>query len=312
MASDNQIIFSIIIPAKDEEKFIIHCLQAMRYLDFNPDEMETIVVDNGSTDRTVALAKEYGAKVIVINSGTIGKLRNEGAKIASGKILAFIDADCVPGRHWLKNALPHFENPQIAAVGSKPSLPEHGTTWVENTWLIMKQIPKYGETKWLSSSNFIVRKSVFDQVNGFDKSLVTCEDADIGYKISQRWKMLNDPSVKIIHLREPKTISQFFKKELWHGAANYQGIMKHGFLLHELPSLILPLITLGCVIGMGLGLLLSSGKLMTMSMIFLFFPPVLLTIKVITRTGNLSRLILILYLSFVYSLARSAAIFKWK
>ena len=310
MASDNQIIFSIIIPAKDEEKFIIHCLQAMRYLDFNPDEMETIVVDNGSTDRTVALAKEYGAKVIVINSGTISKLRNEGAKIASGKILAFIDADCVPHKNWLPNAVPHFEDKNVACVGSEPLLPDENVTWVQKAWSTMKQKPVQSETHWLSSCNFIVRKDVFDAVGGFDESLITCEDADIGYRIYSKWKLVNDPSVSVVHLREPKTIPEFFKKEIWHGVGNYKGLLRHGLFIRELPSLIVPFWTILCCLGLCLGLIFVSFNFMVVSAALYFLLPAVLTTRVVLRTGEFLKGPSIFILFVIYSIARAIAVFK--
>ncbi|GAF90754.1 unnamed protein product, partial [marine sediment metagenome] len=113
---------TVIIPAKNEENYIDKCIEGIKAIDFNKNQMEIIVVDNGSKDRTINIASNSGAKVIEVQDVTIGELRNYGAKVAKGEILAFLDADCIPHKKWLKNALWHFDNPDVACVGSEPIL----------------------------------------------------------------------------------------------------------------------------------------------------------------------------------------------
>ena len=307
-----EIKFSIIIPAKNEENYIVGCLEGIRSLSFNPDQIEVIVVNNNSTDQTGVYAERLGAKVLNIGNRTIGGLRNAGAEVASGEFLAFIDADCIPDQEWLNNALLHFENTKVAAVGSKPFLPETGTTWVERTWSLMKQMPKPCEVNWLSSCNFIVRKTVFENLQGFDPELVTCEDADIGFRISRKWTMINDPSVKVIHLREPKTLIEFFKKEKWHGAANYKGLRRHGLVLKEIPSLVFPIFTGLGLIGIIIGVILTS-KMMLFWAAFLFvLPGFIQTLRAFKRVGISLKNIPIFLLYIIYNVARFSAILNFK
>ncbi len=94
---------------------------------------ECIVVDNGSTDDTVKIAKQKGAKVLTMPDGTISALRNFGAKTAQGDYLAFIDADCAIDTNWLRCALPHFEDPTVGCAGSHPGIPKE-STWVQEAW----------------------------------------------------------------------------------------------------------------------------------------------------------------------------------
>ena len=69
---------SAIIIAKNEEKRIGDCLKSIKWVD------EIIVVDNGSTDKTVAIAKKQGAKIIGVSKATFSDLRNKGIKEAKG------------------------------------------------------------------------------------------------------------------------------------------------------------------------------------------------------------------------------------
>ncbi len=85
-------LVSIVIPARNEENYIEKTLESIKsqtYLN-----IETIVVCNGCTDKTKEVAKEY-AKILNLKENNVSKARNEGAKIAKGKFLIFLDADTV-------------------------------------------------------------------------------------------------------------------------------------------------------------------------------------------------------------------------
>lgn len=85
---------SIIIPACNEEKYLPATLESVRQaLRPTGDVAELIVVDNDSTDTTAAIAREFGATVIPEQIHNISRVRNTGAKAASGEMLLFLDAD---------------------------------------------------------------------------------------------------------------------------------------------------------------------------------------------------------------------------
>jgi glycosyltransferase involved in cell wall biosynthesis len=190
---------SFVIPAKNEAQMIGRCLDAINNLDYDPARRECIVVDNGSMDDTVKIAKLKGAKVLTMPDKTISALRNLGAKEARGDYLAFIDADCLINNEWLKNALPHFQNPAVGCVGSHPDIPED-CSWVEKTWHRQTgSKSKVVEVDWLGSANILVRCSAFIQTGGFNESLTTCEDVDFCYRVRCEYK---------IHTGEAKAVSR--------------------------------------------------------------------------------------------------------
>jgi glycosyltransferase involved in cell wall biosynthesis len=78
---------SVIIIAKNEDKMIPDCLESIKWAD------EIVLVDSGSTDKTVSIAKKYNARVIEHNSGSFSDWRNAGLKAAKGKWILYIDAD---------------------------------------------------------------------------------------------------------------------------------------------------------------------------------------------------------------------------
>jgi len=78
---------SVIIIAKDEEKKVGDCLKSVEWVD------EIILVDTGSTDKTIKIAEKYGASVVRHKGGSYSDWRNKGLKEASGKWVLYVDAD---------------------------------------------------------------------------------------------------------------------------------------------------------------------------------------------------------------------------
>lgn len=86
--------FSVVIPAYNEARYLPATLQAVRRAeDFLCEPVEIIVADNESTDATVAVAREYGARVVTVDIHCIAAVRNRGAAAATGRYLVFCDAD---------------------------------------------------------------------------------------------------------------------------------------------------------------------------------------------------------------------------
>lgn len=301
--------FSIIIPAYNEEKRLPGCLESIQNLDYPSEDREVIVVDNGSTDSTRDIAALYGAKVLVDDTKNVSGLRNLGMSHAGGEILAFIDADCVAGKSWLKNAGIYVDMMDIAAWGAPPALPKE-STWVQRTWYLVRQKEKMvQEVDWLETMNLFVRKDHFTGIGGFNEGLVTCEDVDFCYRIRKYGKIISDSRLEVIHLGEAKTLKEFMKKEIWRGKSNLSGLRSHGFSLKELPSLsiplyfgvFLPLSFLGSVI-------FKSPVWFIANLGFYLLPSVVVIFKVRQKDINFSALLRLLFLIQVYFFSRTVAV----
>src|SRR5438128_9564544 len=89
--------FSVIIPAHNEEKYLPRLLDSIEVARSNysagAKEIEVIVANNQSTDRTAEVALAHGARVVNVERRRIAAARNGGARAAAGEILCFIDAD---------------------------------------------------------------------------------------------------------------------------------------------------------------------------------------------------------------------------
>ncbi len=105
---------SVVIPTLGEEESIGACLRALRAQGV---PVEIIVVDGGSKDKTVEIAREIADIVIVAPGTNIAEARQIGAEAATGEIIVTTDADSVPPSGWLEKLLRHFSDPGVVAVG---------------------------------------------------------------------------------------------------------------------------------------------------------------------------------------------------
>ena len=312
----NDVIVSFIIPTLNVEEYLPKCLGAIQRQTASDRKFEIIVVDNGSTDKSVQYANEYGATVYIAPGKTVAALRNIGAAHSRGLFLAFVDADCVIGDHWLESGLKHFNDPQVGAAGAPTAITENAT-WVGRYWFLQRHgNQRIEKVTWLPTENIMIRKFIFGQVGGFNESLITCEDVDFGYKVGSHHVIISDPAIESTHLGEAKTLRQFYKKEKWRGRGNFQGLLAHGIVRDEVPSLLFPLyyllvfpLTLFLV---GWSLLGKGIGPVAVSMLLIFGPIVLLSLQTTIRHRCWKAFFPLCPLYLVYALARSIAILPRK
>lgn len=310
--------YSIIIPAKNEEQNLARCLHSIAMIDYPENAFEVLVIDNGSTDKTVEVAKSYGAEVHVRPELTISGLRNFGSQQARGAILVFLDADCTVFKDWLKSASLWVDHPEVCCFGAPPTIPERAT-WVQKSWYIVrKKTQEIEEVAWLESMNMFVRKAAFEAVDGFDESLQTCEDYDLSLRLKEQGQIISDQRIRAVHHGEASSLRHFYRKESWRGISNLTGLKKHGFHLRELPSLLLPLVYLCCVLfTLLLFLVFFSGSDLSILLLPLWglcwqLPLLLLAlIKGRGQQGVGTRLGLYVLLN-VYFLARGRAMLRFR
>jgi len=106
LSSDENLSFSVIIPAYNEEQLLPATLTSLhKAMDTLGLQGEVIIVDNNSTDNTAQIAKDHGAKVVFEPFRQIAKARNRGAGIARSNIFIFLDADTILPPQLLQKSL---------------------------------------------------------------------------------------------------------------------------------------------------------------------------------------------------------------
>jgi glycosyltransferase involved in cell wall biosynthesis len=176
---------SVIVPTWNEQKYISKCLHSLRN-QARIKPLEVIVVDGGSTDGTVEIAKEYADKVLVEPDKLVGAARNIGAKHALGDLLAFIDADTVVATDWVEAIQNGFKDHGAIGV-TGPTLPYNGNvldTITYRLWTIyLQRILLSARMPHVIGFNCAYKKDLFLQAGGFDETSVMSEDIRLAVKM---------------------------------------------------------------------------------------------------------------------------------
>jgi len=190
-------IFSIIIPTYNEEEYLPVLLDSIKEQDF--DDYEIIVADANSTDKTREIAKEYGC--IVVDGGLPAVGRNNGAKIAKGDYLLFLDSDLQLTEDYLRDVLYEFrmERLGIAITQMKPmsnKVEDKLFHDFANYFMIgVEKIKPHGAGCY----GIIVKKELHDKCGGYDESLTFGEDTDYIERLAKKepFKVLRNAKIGV-------------------------------------------------------------------------------------------------------------------
>jgi len=164
---------SVIIPTLNEEKYLSLLLDSIGRQNFK--DLEIIVADAGSKDKTVEITKSFGCSII--KGGLPAKGRNEGAKVAKGNLFLFLDADTILPENFFEKALAEFKKRNLDIVSfclepkTKSNFKKFLFIFFYN-WpiLILEKILAHG------AQAILVKKEIFGKVGGFDEGVKFAED----------------------------------------------------------------------------------------------------------------------------------------
>ena len=180
-------LISVVIPARNEERWLPVCLRALRLQPGGADA-EIIVVDHASTDRTAEVARSFGAHVVRCHERTIGAVRQAGVNAARGELVASTDADTVVGERWLLTIVEAFRaDPELIALhGPLDFMLEaraHDRLLARHGWNAFHRAHAALGLAMLSSANFAVRRDALVRSGGFDTQLLSAEDVDLARRL---------------------------------------------------------------------------------------------------------------------------------
>lgn len=204
-------MLSIIIPALNSASTISYTLSSIFSNEFPRELFEVFVVDNGSSDGTIEVAKKYPVKIYTCLEKGIGPPRNLGMKKAKSDILCYTDSDCIVDSNWLRSIHDFFEaNPEVDGVGG-PTLPYPcpqnrvqeltGEIFVdEQMYPVTTKKVKFGSSgPLLFGSNSAYKKEALISVGGFPEPG--------GSSLELSWKLaavnrtlVFNPKIKVFHI----------------------------------------------------------------------------------------------------------------
>ncbi|MDH7510915.1 MAG: glycosyltransferase [Methanolinea sp.] len=188
----HDIFISFIILTINSEKYLDLCLNSIISQKFS--RFEIIIVDGGSTDKTLQIINNYTKKfremkLIRAPGSSIGYAREIGTKQAIGDICAYIDSDCeLPSDSWLSSMISGFDSPAIAAVWTLGTYHIHDVSILRYSILsnpFRNNVPPIVTKRNyipVGTGHILIRKEIIQKVGGF-RDLNAAEDIDLTYKI---------------------------------------------------------------------------------------------------------------------------------
>ena len=228
-------MLSLIIPTKNEQQNISHCLESIKRQSFDKDKIETIVVDNNSTDSTKEIARQYTDKFFNCGPERSAQ-RNFGARQAVGDILGFIDADMILSSGVIQEVAEKFAQDKdlaglyinekiidIDSVGAYCNTPLQCKSFFCKMRNFERQF--YNQTS-IDAVRFM-RKKDFLTVGGFDEKLFACEDWDLHKRLIGKRKMDILKAI-IYHNEKEKTLRELIQKKSYYTGSFKNYINKWG------------------------------------------------------------------------------------
>ena len=203
-------LVSVIIPTKDSENTIDLCLQSIKAQSYN--NVELIIIDNYSRDRTKDIALTYGAKIYLKGPERCTQV-NFGVSKARGKYVYRVDSDFVLEPNVVKEAVDSCEVLGFDAIAVHNTSDPTVSFWAR----VRKMERDSYRTDEVHVGARFWRKEVFESVGGFDVDLVAGEDYDLQNRLIRSGYRVGRIKAQETHIGEPKNMAEIFRKHYYYG-----------------------------------------------------------------------------------------------
>lgn len=254
---------SVIIPVYDRPEEVVELLDSLT-MQALKSEVEVIVVDDGSTKRCEAEIEPFKEQLDIKyfyqeNQGP-GPARNNGAKMASGEYLVFLDSDCVLPSDYLKLTINHLDRQPFDCFGGPDKAHQFFTPIQKAISYSMTSLFTTGGIRggkkkmdkfYPRSFNLGVCKSVFDKIGGFS-DMRYGEDVDFSMKVVENGFTVGLIDDTFVYHKRRNTFKSFFKQVFSSGTARIELASRHKGalkLVHLLPTLFVIGVPVSFVLG---------------------------------------------------------------
>jgi len=237
--------FSIIVPAKNEEKTIDRLFKALSNLNYPKDKVEIVVVEDGSKDGTLRLCEKHAMaleNVKVLHSpSSQGKpsALNYGLGLCQGDLVAVFDADNVPAPDVLLKAARYFEDSSVAAVqgrtmsiNAKENMLTQFVSYEEDVWCeaYLRGKDSLGLFVHFKGSCQFIRRNVLQQLSGFDENTLS-EDMELSAHLAENGYGIRYAGDVCAWQESPSTLKTLFKQRTRWFRGTMEVACKYGRLM---------------------------------------------------------------------------------
>jgi GT2 family glycosyltransferase len=213
---------SVVVCSYNGSRTIGECLDSLARLEY-PD-YEVIVVDDGSTDRTAPIARQYDVRLTRSVNRGLSAARNSGLELATGEIVAYIDDDAHADPHWLTHLAATFLTTDHVGVGG-PNVPPPGDGEVAHAVAGAPGGPVHvllsdREAEHLPGCNMAFRKSALEAIGGFDPRFRTAgDDVDVCWRLRDRGWTLGFNAAALVWHHRRGSVKTYWRQQMGYGRA---------------------------------------------------------------------------------------------
>ncbi|HZO81794.1 MAG TPA: glycosyltransferase [Candidatus Binataceae bacterium] len=211
---------SVVVPAYNAAATLGACLDSLARLNY-PD-YETIVADDGSTDATREIAEHAGVRTLCLEHRGLGAARNAALAAATGRYIAFIDADARADRDWLYHLVETITRREAAAAGG-PNFPPPPASALAAALCVAPGQPREVRAgddtlAQLCGCNMIIDREAAAALGGFDPMFTAAgDDVDFSWRLCERKSAIAcAPGAVVIHQRRP-TMRAYLQQQRGYG-----------------------------------------------------------------------------------------------
>ena len=224
--------YSVVVPVYNGETTLPACLDALSTQTLPPEAYEIIVVDDGSTDGSVEVARRFGVRIVSQANAGPAAARNRGAELAQGRILLFTDADCEPVPDWLEQMTAVFNGSEVVGAKGTYRTRQRG---VVARFVQLEYEDRYDRMADQDSIDFIdtysaaYRRGIFLASGGFDTTFPTAsvEDQELSFRLAERGhRLVFIPDAHVFHMHD-STLWEYIRRKFWIGYWKVQVMQTH-------------------------------------------------------------------------------------
>ena len=217
---------SIVITTYNEEKDVGRLLNSIIKINYPKNKLETIVVDDGSTDKTSEIVEKFPVKFIMGPHEGMGNARNLGWKGSNGDLVVFIDSDMILHKNYIKEIVNKFlENENVAGVEGNEKL-------YNKNKFIAQMLHLRHELGWSQSKQRIpraIKKNVLKKLNGVDPEYGYYIDWELFHRMHKSGYKIQYAPKAILWHKQIEEVKELVGQSRWMGRSLVFSLRKHKF-----------------------------------------------------------------------------------
>ena len=228
---------SVVVCAYNEERTIQECLTSLAACDY--PHLEVIMCDDGSTDRTLEIARTFPFRILDLDHGGLSRARNAGIEAATGEIVAFLDADAACDPQWPWYLALGYDNDEVVAAGG-PNWPFPNAPLVERAVALSPGSPlevlvSDDRAEHVPGCNMSFRRETIRAVGSFDPIYTSAgDDVDVCWKLLDAGGEIAFVPAAQIHHHRRATVKGYLRQQRGYGRAEKLLLPAHRHRFNEL------------------------------------------------------------------------------